>query len=1522
MGKKYKIVISSGNINREAELPDDDLSIRVGSTVRCDIRIAQLATKEPVELVMSRQDGVWAIECPEGLYFTDGGVRKQIRKQLEHGDKVFVFLQSQAKSICAIDFILDFDSRVKKYDRMIDIRNVNNLVIGGHPTAAIYIEDPLLETDFITIAKRQGKLYLADFNARYGAYINGVRVDGEKELKDTDFFSVVGYSFYYKEGFLYTDSGNGIRINSLRSSFDSVYSSNMEYPKFVRNVRKKIVLSEEEITVLDPPQKPQKPKNNIFMQLLPAVGSLVLVVLLRGVLGGGGSFVIFSACSMALGMVTTIISFITGNKDYKKELEEREAEYSAYIGRKRQEIENARRTEAQQLSQIYIPPQQQIKRVREFSGELFDRQSEDEDFLCVRLGEGKQEARRPIKITVKESITTADEMAKIPQRIAEDYKYIPNAPVFIDLKQDNAVGVVGDELRQREMLKIMTLDLAVRHYKNDLKMIFVLGEQNAESLAWLRWLPHVENDSLATSEDGKSGEQASLRNIICDEKSKNILFKFIYEELMARKQQKRNKPHYVVFVLDGSGIKSHPMSDYISEAKDLGFTFVFFEAQQGLLPQGCDEVVALERGSNRATVTKVANLNDTQSFDYTPIKSEDMEQAAITLSPVYSEEVSLENTLTKNISLFEMLGILSPEDIDLDNNWRRAAVYRSMAAPLGVKAKDEMVYLDLHEKAHGPHGLVAGTTGSGKSELLQSYIISASILFHPYEVSFVIIDFKGGGMANQFRNLPHLVGAITNIDGAAIQRSLKSIKAELLKRQALFAEAGVNKIDDYIKLFKCGEVKTPMPHLIIVVDEFAELKVQQPEFMEELISAARIGRSLGVHLILATQKPSGQVNEQIWSNSRFQLCLKVATPQDSNEVIKSPLAAEIREPGRAYLRVGNNEIFELFQSAYSGGPAVAEVGDEKEFCISELSVVGWRTSVYEQKKRKGGKESESQLDSVVSYIQAYCKTASIAKLPDICLPDIPEVLDYRDVDVGETAESTVSVLGLYDDPDTQYQGPVYVDHSTENLIIVGSAQMGKTNLLQVIIRSLAEKYSPSEVSLYIIDFGSMILRNFDEMAHVGGVVCSMEDEKLKNLFKLLYEEMEVRKRRLMEIGVSSFTSYRAAGYRDIPQIVLMVDNYTALKELYFQEEDLLLPVLRDGLSMGISVVLANSQMSGISFKYLSSFSRNMALFCNDSGEYSSVMGSRPRIMPRSAPGRAIVNVGNLVYEMQNYLSFQGDKEIDRVTNMREFVKTMNAKFPTSKARRIPAVPQILDEEVFRSEFGIDRKKTYVVPVGLRYEPVEVLSFDLRDLSVLSMMGGRPADRENLMRVIANHLDQNLFSCPTELYVVDDIQHSMQWLQSYGITREYTANPNGIIDYLDVLSERVKERFDAVVEAGPNVLEKESLLVLVVQNRDAVSMLGKNAASMGLYKELVSTYRAMKICVIYTDLEDAAVAFNAPEALKLIKENRKILYMNRLSGMKFMDIPLATVRKYKKDLGENEAYWITGDGIGKIKFVKP
>jgi S-DNA-T family DNA segregation ATPase FtsK/SpoIIIE len=268
--------------------------------------------------------------------------------------------------------------------------------------------------------------------------------------------------------------------------------------------------------------------------------------------------------------------------------------------------------------------------------------------------------------------------------------------------------------------------------------------------------------------------------------------------------------------------------------------------------------------------------------------------------------------------------------LNIINRWRINDSTTSLRAEVGVGGDGDLMYLDLHEKFHGPHGLIAGMTGSGKSEFIITYILSMCINYSPDDVAFILIDYKGGVLAGAFENkannivLPHLAGTITNLDKAEMDRTLVSIDSELKRRQSVFNEArdklGESTIDiyKYQRFYKDGRLEEAIPHLFIICDEFAELKSQQPDFMESLISTARIGRSLGVHLILATQKPSGVVNEQIWSNTKFRVCLKVQDASDSNEMLKRPDAASLKQTGRFYLQVGYDEYFALGQSAWCG----------------------------------------------------------------------------------------------------------------------------------------------------------------------------------------------------------------------------------------------------------------------------------------------------------------------------------------------------------------------------------------------------------------------------------------------------------------------------------------------------------------------------------------------------------------------------------------------------------------------------
>ena len=288
------------------------------------------------------------------------------------------------------------------------------------------------------------------------------------------------------------------------------------------------------------------------------------------------------------------------------------------------------------------------------------------------------------------------------------------------------------------------------------------------------------------------------------------------------------------------------------------------------------------------------------------------------------------STLPKMISFLDMFGVGKVEHLNSSQRWKENNPVRSLAAPIGVGIDGEQFILDIHQKYHGPHGLIAGMTGSGKSEFIITYILSMAVNYRSDEIAFLLIDYKGGGLTSAFEDpvkgvyLPHLVGTITNLDGSAINRSLISIQSEVTRRQRVFKETASTveestiDIYTYQKLYREGKVSEPLPHLIIIADEFAEMKQQEPDFMDNLISIARIGRSLGVHLILATQKPSGIVNDQIRSNTKFRVCLKVQDKADSTDMLKRPEGAEIKETGRFYLQVGYNEFFALGQSAWTG----------------------------------------------------------------------------------------------------------------------------------------------------------------------------------------------------------------------------------------------------------------------------------------------------------------------------------------------------------------------------------------------------------------------------------------------------------------------------------------------------------------------------------------------------------------------------------------------------------------------------
>ncbi len=1508
MRNDYIVVLNGHNVFREIELSADASIVRAGTTKRCDFRFRKEQFFAPFELEFSRQDNSqWVVKCSEEVYFSSDDVQKLAFKKLKHGDTLDIRYFHSNVSLFQMSFSIDFNRENSSFNRYVDLSQTNNLSIGGLPNANLILNGQYTEGDLVCLYREGTSFVLKEEKTRYGVRFNGLKLKAPRRLQDKSFFSIANFYFYYTNEKLYFAKTADIVFSGINCYDVRSECKGSEYPRFNRNTRILSKVDTDDITILDPPSKPQKPKGNIILQLLPAVAMLVITVVLRSTLmQSGGSFVILSAAMIGIGILTSVLGIINDRRGFKKEVRERKEKYSNYLENKKTEIEEERAKELRILNNIYPSLEKEAQMVDQFSGDLFERYSSDEDFLDVRLGIGARESSRKIKYKDKESLEV-DELAALPLKVSEKYQCISNAPIVVPAHLAGAIGVVGAYSKTRAILKTMVIDICLRQYQNDVKVFFVVENQNLPAIYWARNMPHVQNEEL------------NCRNIVCDDESKNIIFEYLYKLISFRETKEVSKlPHLVIFVIDECGLKNHPLSQFIDHAADLGVTFVFFEYFKEHLPQGCNWLIALDRTENEGVLVDRSGKTDEVNFVYEAIDENDALAISQRLAPVYCEEVTLEGSLTKSLTMFEMLDIIAADDLDLSKRWAESAIHKSMAAPIGV-TKSKTINLDLSDKAHGPHGLVAGTTGSGKSEILQTYILSMATLYHPYEVGFVIIDFKGGGMVNQFRNLPHLVGAITNIDGREIDRSLKSIKAELQKRQKYFAAADVNHINNYILKYKAGEVSEPLPHLIIIVDEFAELKAEQPEFMKELISASRIGRSLGVHLILATQKPAGQVSEQIWSNSRFKLCLKVQSKEDSNEVIKSPLASEIKEPGRAYFQVGNNEIFELLQSGFSGAPERADNDDTKEFVIYQVEPSGKRIPVYARtKNRKEDELQETQLDAIVEHVSSYCLMEHIQPLASICLPPLPSVVEFPDqfFELYKNGELGYP-LGIYDDPDNQYQGPAYFDLANTNMFIVGSGQQGKTNFLQTIIKGIASTSTPLQSAIYILDFGSMILKNFEELNHVGGVVIPSEDEKLKNLFSLLSKEIVIRRKKQLAVGVSSFASYLEAGHTDLPHIFLILDNFAVFKELYAERyEDQLLTLCREGITYGISVIIANSATSGFGYKYISNFSTHVAFVCNDSSEYMAVF-DRCRMEPKQTAGRALFSKDKNIYEFQSYLSFNGEKEIERVENMKKFVAAQSSIHGDVRARRIPSVPNDLTLDYLEKNYECENNE---MVFAMSYSKVAPLKIDLNSQFSLGLVGNNHSSKVLFINTLLAEIEQKIFDRSVEVRILDDLNRELSSYSNKPYVCEYSSDFGDIEPMMSFICEQAMFRHDLVKVQGFEALEDLPYLITIVNSLEAIEHFSEISDQVEMFKKTSKQCAAMRILVVFSGFGDATVGYSSAAMLKDLKENRRAFVFSTLDEHKFFDVTAAQVRTFKGPLEETQGFYVSGNEIDKVKIA--
>ena len=695
-------------------------------------------------------------------------------------------------------------------------------------------------------------------------------------------------------------------------------------------------------------------------------------------------------------------------------------------------------------------------------------------------------------------------------------------------------------------------------------------------------------------------------------------------------------------------------------------------------------------------------------------------------------------------------------------------------------------------------------------------------------MAFLLIDYKGGGMANLFKNLPHLLGTITNLDGAQSMRALASINAEIHRRERLFGEFEVNHINQYQKKFKNGEATEPLPHLFLISDEFAELKVNQPDFIKELVSIARVGRSLGVHLILATQKPSGVVDDQIWSNSRFKIALKVADRSDSNEMLHTPDAAEITQTGRAYLQVGNNEVYELFQSAWSGAdyqPDKDDMGieDHTIYLINELGqyeILNEDLSGLEDVDEI--KEVPTELDAIVHHIQLLCEEQEIPPVPQPWLPPLKERIALDELEevqptVAWTQEKPLSVLlGMADIPQAQKQEAVSINLSKDgHILLYGSPGTGKTTFLQTAGMDLARKFSPKALTMYLMDFGTNGLAPLSKLPQVADTMLLDQTEKISKFVRIMEKELNRRKKLLADYGVGTLELYRQASGQEEPAIVILLDSYEAFKEEAYEAElfKLLVRISREGLSIGVHLLVTAGRQTNLRAQLYSNFKHQLSLPQNEAGEVRAIVGSTPLAMTmEDIKGRALMKREE-VDVIQLALPVYGANDTQVLNNLRQEVASLQEAWTGQRPSAIPMVPEELTEKDFYSRASVQTAYEHgLVPLGLDMETVEPVTWNLAKGNLLYL-----TDKEEQMTALVKHIAKG----KQKVIVLAPKYHNLPEME--GVT--ILASPEEYLEGLDMMEFKIQERLEGKQRDHVATVVIYNLTELVVElNSEALDTL--------------------------------------------------------------------------------------------------
>ena len=587
----------------------------------------------------------------------------------------------------------------------------------------------------------------------------------------------------------------------------------------------------------------------------------------------------------------------------------------------------------------------------------------------------------------------------------------------------------------------------------------------------------------------------------------------------------------------------------------------------------------------------------------------------------------------------------------------------------------------------------------------------------------------------------------------------------------------------YQKYYHRGILRNPISHLFIISDEFAELKQQEPEFMDELISVARIGRSLGVHLILATQKPSGVVNGQIRSNSKFGVCLKVQAPEDSKDIIDIPDAARLKGAGQFYFKVGNDDYLVLGQSAWSGALYLPSDQVKKDYddSVEFISDTGRILKKIDIESNKTTKSQGEQLTNIVKYLNDLAKKENISKT-QLWLNPIPEKIYLEDIrnkyKVKKENNIVNPVIGEYDDPSNQNQNVMTLNLSNGgNTIIYGNAESGKETLISTMIFDIINNYSPDIVNIYILDFGSETMKVFKKAPQVGDVIFTNEGEKISRFFMMIRKELKERKNILSDYN-GDYNLYKKITNKSMPTFIIILNNYEAFNENYPNTYDEILEtLLREGIKYGYIFVFTTGTTNGLRYRTAQNFKQKIVLQMNKDSDYSSIFDYIGKKRPARIFGRGLTNPEGKVYWEFQTAKIAKDECWNEVIMNR--IDELN-KIYKVKAKEIAVVPDIVTinylERYFKSlnEFPIGISNKNITPCLINIKEsllTLILANDIEEFSkfiiniidelkLLQDIDVEIFDAEDILQIKKDKVRENYIECFKKLNKSNKIKHTI------------------------------------------------------------------------------------------------------------------------------------------------------------------